>query len=559
MVGQNSEWELRPHPVIPRGKPFLLIVMDGWGENKEDDYNGIYKSDAEFIKGLKAHAPDRWRTIKAHGTAVGLPSDGDMGNSEVGHNAMGAGRIIEQGAKLVDSALHTEKIFEDEGFKFIKEAWDNGGTLHMIGLLSDGGVHSRYDQMIQVVHGAFDRGCKRVRLHILTDGRDVPDGSSIKFVGQLEKDLEQLRTAGCDALIASGGGRMNVTMDRYEADWKIVERGWHAHVLGEAPHKNQSALDAITELKAADPKTGQDQYLPPFVIVDAEGKPVGTIEDGDAVVCFNYRADRVIQISKAFEYENFTSFDRVRYPKVRYAGMMQYDGDLKLPAKYLVSPPLIDRTSGEYLVKNGVRTFACSETQKFGHVTFFWNGNRSGKLDDTLETYHEVTSDILPFNEAPLMKAAEITAAAKEALLSGKYDYVRINFANGDMVGHTGVLDAVLAACKAVDDGVKELVEAVTEAGGSYLITADHGNCDDMAQRNKKGDVLRDANGNVEPLTSHTLAPVPVAIGGPNLPANIKFRDDLPNAGLANVTATYINLLGFEAPAGYEPSLLTSA
>ena len=287
------------------------------------------------------------------------------------------------------------------------------------------------------------------------------------------------------------------------------------------------------------------------------GKAVGTVEDNDAVVIANFRADRVVEISKAFEYADFNSFDRVRFPKTKFAGLMQYDGDLKLPANYLVTPPLIERTSGEVLAANGLKTFACSETQKFGHVTFFWNGNRSGYFNEALETYVEIPSDNVEFNQAPLMKAREITAAGKEALRSGKYDVVRVNYANPDMVGHTGDLAATIVACEECDSCVKELLDLVDELGGMYLVTADHGNADDMVQRNKKNEPIMGEDG-VTPLTltSHTLAPVPVAIGGPGLPANIKFRDDLPKAGLANVTATYINLMGYEAPGEMEPSLL---
>lgn len=550
-----SEYGLEAHAVVPRGKPFLLVVLDGWGENREDEFNAIYKAECPTIKSLKEGAPRRWRTIKAHGTAVGLPSDADMGNSEVGHNAMGAGKVIQQGASLVDIAVETGSMFSGDGWRYAKESWLEGGTLHFIGLLSDGGVHSRTDQLFALMYGASDHGCKRIRVHVLTDGRDVPDGTSIKYVGQLEKECENLRNHGCDARIASGGGRMCVTMDRYEADWNIVERGWRAHVLGDAPHKFESALEALTKLKDENPKLN-DQFYPPFVVVDKDGSPVGTVEDGDVVVNINFRADRVIQISKAFEYENFDAFDRVRWPKVKYLGMMQYDGDLKLPSHYLISPPLIENTSGQYLCANGIRTFACSETQKFGHVTFFWNGNRSGKINDDLEVYHEIPSDNIQFNEAPHMKAAEIAKAAREALLSGKFDYVRVNFANGDMVGHTGDLEATKRACEAVDQGVKVLIDAVEQMGGIYLITADHGNCDDMAQRKKTGEPLRDETGKVAPLTSHTLAPVPVAIGGPGLPESVKFSDTLPKAGLANITATFINLMGFQAPEAYVPSLL---
>ena len=307
-----------------------------------------------------------------------------------------------------------------------------------------------------------------------------------------------------------------------------------------------------------------DQYLPSFVIVDAAGSPVGTIEDGDAVVLFNFRADRVVELSKAFEYTEpgrFTHFDRERVPQgLRFAGLMQYDGDLKLPSNFLVPPPTIDRVSGEWLSKNGLKTFACSETQKFGHVTFFWNGNRSGLFDDALETYVEVPSDNVPFNTTPAMKAPEITAAGIEALRSRKFDVVRINYANPDMVGHTGDLGATIQACEVVDAQVGALVAEVERLGGVFLVTADHGNADDMVQREKKTNKpVKNADGSLASLTSHTLAPVPVAIGGPGLPSGVVFRTDLPDAGLANITATFMNLMGYQAPDCMVPSLLASA
>lgn len=340
--------------------------------------------------------------------------------------------MIDQGARLVDIALENKSVFDDDGFKYISESFADH-TLHFIGLLSDGGVHSRTDQLFLFIRGAAERGAKRIRVHVLTDGRDVPDGSSVRFVSELEEVLKSL-PAGVDAKIASGGGRMRVTMDRYEADWKIVERGWKAHVLGEAPHTFKDAKTAVETLRGSGDDAVSDQWLDPFVIVDDAGVPVGAIEDGDAVVLTNFRADRVIEISKAFEYADFTAFDRTRWPKTRFVGMMQYDGDLKLPARYLVPPPAITRVSGELLAASGVSTFACSETQKFGHVTFFWNGNRSGYFNEALETYVEIPSDAVPFNEAPDMKAREITEAGKEALLSKKYKVVRINYANPDMV-----------------------------------------------------------------------------------------------------------------------------
>ncbi|XP_066380723.1 2,3-bisphosphoglycerate-independent phosphoglycerate mutase-like [Miscanthus floridulus] len=552
---EGKPWELAANLRLSKGKTVAVVVLDGWGEAAPDPFNCIHIADTPTIDALKKAAPERWRVIKAHGTAVGLPTDDDMGNSEVGHNALGAGQIYAQGAKLVDLALDSGKIYEGEGFKYIQQSFQDG-TLHLIGLLSDGGVHSMFDQLQLLLKGASERGAKRIRVHVLTDGRDVLDGSSVRFVEMLEEDLARLWDKGVDARIASGGGRMYVTMDRYENDWQVVKRGWDAHVLGEAPHKFKNALEAVKKLRE-DPKAN-DQYLPPFVIVDESGKPVGPIQDGDAVVTFNFRADRMVMLAKALEYEDFDKFDRVRFPKIRYAGMLQYDGELKLPSHYLVAPPEIERTSGEYLARNGIRTYACSETVKFGHVTFFWNGNRSGYFNQYLEKYEEIPSDIgIPFNVQPKMKALEIAHKARDAILSRKFDLVRVNIANGDnMVGHTGDIEATIVACKAADEAVKIILDVIEIVGGIFVLTADHGNAEDMAKRDKSGKPLRDKDGKVQTLTSHTLNPVPIAIGGPALAPGVRFRTDLANAGLANVAATVMNLHGFEAPDHYEPTLI---
>lgn len=543
---------LKPHHALPK-KPVLLVVMDGVGIGPNDEYNALEIANIPTLKKLFASG-NRFSTVRAHGKSVGLPSDADMGNSEVGHNALGAGRVVLQGASLVDQAIESGSMFTSDAYKYISQSFANN-TLHLLGLLSDGGVHSRTDQIYALIRKAAADGAKRIRFHVLYDGRDVPDGTSKKFTEELEAVLKEVHDAhGTDAKIASGGGRMYVTMDRYEADWSIVERGWKTHVLGEA-RQFASAGEALETMRAEDPKIS-DQYIPPFVIAE-DGRPVGTIEDDDAVVFVNYRGDRSIQISQAFEAPEgeFTKFDRKVVPKVRYAGMMRYDGDLGIPKNFLVPPPAISKTSGEYLAASGVRVWACSETQKFGHVTYFWNGNRSSKFSEELETYLEIPSDRVVFNEKPVMKAVEIADEAAKALRSGKYDCVRINFPNGDMVGHTGDLHACKTAIEAVDQGLEALIKVVDEIGGVFLITADHGNCDDMVQRDKKGEPIRDEKGATVPLTSHTLTPVPVVIGGSGLIPEAHLRRD-PTAGLANVTATFINLLGYEAPEDYEKTLL---
>jgi 2,3-bisphosphoglycerate-independent phosphoglycerate mutase len=389
-------------------------------------------------------------------------------------------------------------------------------------------------------------------LHVLLDGRDVPDGSAEVYLDALERHLELHRGAGVDACVASGGGRMLVTMDRYDSDWSIVERGYRAHVLGEAEHVGPSARSILAEVRRAQPSIS-DQQLPPFVVVDANGLPVGAMHDGDAVLLANFRGDRAIQFCRSMEEQAFSAFDRPRRPNVAFAGMMEYDGDLKVPTHYLVAPPVIEATSGEYLAHNGIRTFACSETQKYGHVTYFWNGNRSEKFDDQRETYCEVPSLPPPVEVNPHMAAEAVADAAIDALQSGRYDLVRINFANGDMVGHTGNLEATKHACRVVDAQLTRVLEAVQRVEGRFLVVADHGNADDMAQRDKDGRPRMNAAGAVMARTSHTLAPVPCVVGGV-LPATIRLRDT--PSGLASVAATTLNLLGFSAPTAWAPSLL---
>ena len=334
-------------------------------------------------------------------------------------------------------------------------------------------------------------------------------------------------------------------MDRYNADWNIVKRGWDAHVLGKA-RAFHSAGDAVRTFYDETPEI-TDQYLDAFVIADKEDCPVGPIVDGDAVIFFNFRGDRAIEISRAFTEENFQEFDRGALPDVLYAGIMEYDGDTHIPPEFLVWPPAIDRTVCEYLCTEKITSFAVSETQKFGHVTYFWNGNRSGYIDESLETYVEIPSDRIEFDRAPKMKALEIRDRTIEMLKSGKYRFGRVNFANGDMVGHTGSLNASIIAMETVDQCVGELLEAVKGLEGIAVVTADHGNSDIMFTVGK--------NGTREVKTAHTLNPVPFAIFDPGFKLEYEMAD-LQNKGLSNVAATLLNLLGYEKVNDYDPSLI---
>lgn len=520
-------------------RPVVLVVMDGVGISASEFGNAVKKAYKPTLDNLWETCPHT--EIKAHGLAVGLPDDGDMGNSEVGHNALGCGQIYSQGAKLVNESIETGDIFTSETWKKLVENCANG-TMHFMGLLSDGNVHSHIKHLKALIEQAKKEGVKEVRVHALLDGRDVPETSALIYVEDIENFMAGLNDDNFHACIASGGGRMTITMDRYEANWSMVEKGWHTHVLGEG-RTFASAKEAIETFRN---ETGVvDQDLPPFVIAQ-DGKPVGTIEDGDSVILFNFRGDRAQEISLAFDGDaSFDKFDRVRVPNVMYAGMLQYDADLNIPHNFLAFPPKIKYTLSEELVKNGIRQYAISETQKFGHVTYFWNGNRSEKFDDKLEDFVEIKSDVVPFEQRPWMKAAEITDVLEAAIRSGNYDFLRTNYPNGDMVGHTGNFEATVIGVESVDLMLARIIKAVDEVNGILLVTADHGNADEMYEKAKK------EGAPIKAKTSHTLNKVPFIVYG----ADVELSQE-ENIGLSNVAATVADLLEVTPNEHWNPSLI---
>jgi 2,3-bisphosphoglycerate-independent phosphoglycerate mutase len=559
-LAKNPAWKGRRGPVV-------LVIMDGVGYGQYAEGDAVADSKMLAFKAMEGSSPHT--RLKAHGTAVGLPSDDDMGNSEVGHNAIGCGRVYAQGAKLVSGSISTGAMFEGATWKKLVGnakkgvGGSAGGTMHFIGLFSDGNVHSHIDHLKAMIDRCAVDGVKRVRVHVLLDGRDVGEQSALEYVEPFEAFLASHNAKGFDYRIASGGGRQYITMDRYNANWEQVHRGWDCHVLGKG-RQFPSAKAAIEAYRAEQPNV-IDQDLHEFVIVApgpaGQATPVGTIEDGDSVVYFNFRGDRALEITAAFEDEQFDKFDRVRRPRVEYAGMMEYDGDAHVPKQYIVEPPSIERTMGEYLVASKVKLLAISETQKYGHVTYFFNGNRQGKFSEAYEDYVEVPSDRVPFEERPWMKCAEITDKVLEAIESGKYAFIRLNYPNGDMVGHTGNYQAVVVGVEGMDLQLGRLRTAIAKAGGIMVITADHGNSDDMYEHDKKtGAVPRKPDGSPKAKTSHSLNPVPCVVFDPESKGEYESRlrneANGKSLGISSLAATCIELLGYKAPADYDPSVL---
>lgn len=542
---------LTKHPSFSGAEgPVVLVIMDGVGIGQGDIGDMVAKASTPHLDHLKANSV--YTTLRAHGRSVGMPSDDDMGNSEVGHNAIGAGRVFDQGALLVQNSVRSGEMFEGETWQDLTGALEEN-TLHLIGLLSDGNVHSHVDILAAMLKQTHEQGVRKVRVHTLLDGRDVPPTSALVYIESLEKQLAEINASeDFDYAIASGGGRLFITMDRYNADWPMVERGWNVHVKG-LGREFDSAKTAVETLRSETPGV-IDQDLKEFVVV-RDGKPIGPIVDGDSVILFNFRGDRAMEISRAFDDTEFDAFDRDGVPDVKFAGIMQYDADLEIPKRFLVTPPTIDRPMGEYLARTGVSQLAVSETQKYGHVTYFFNGNRSGKFDESAEDYVEIKSDLLPFEQRPWMKGGEITDVILDSINNQKHDFIRANYPNGDMVGHTGDLLAVEISVECVDLCVGRLKAAIDRAGGILIVTADHGNADEMFEVGKDGDLKLDSSGNPKPKTSHTLNPVPCYIydSTGKAKARLGAAQDL---GISSLAATAMNCLGFVPPEDYDPSIV---
>ena len=528
--------------------PLIHVVLDGWGVGAADGTNAVNKANLPVMSRLIRGCP--YTQLWTHGKYVGLPNEKDMGGSEVGHMTMGAGMVMEQGPTLIQNLLQSGEFFENPVLsRIIQNCVEHDTPLHLLGLLSNGNIHSHVDHTEAIIRHAFQSGIRRCYLHALLDGRDVGVQSALDFTEPFEKLFSELKgqRPGIDYAFASGGGREVITMDR-DNNWEKIETGWRIHVQGQSENQFPSIRDAIEHFRKQNPEI-IDQDIPGFVII-RNGEAVGRIEDQHALIFTNFRGDRATQFSRAFLADEFPYFERYRCPEVLFAGMTQYDQDNQIPPDYLVGTPVVEEPFGKRILELGLKQFRLSETQKFAHVTFFYNGGYREPLDPLKENYHFIASDKIPsFAECPAMKAPEISKKAVEFINSGEYQYGLINFANADMVGHTGDFQATVRAVEAVDSALDNIVRAIDAVNGLLVITADHGNADEM--------LISNQNGTLEISAKHSLNPVPFLIYDPlyNGDYRLKPFGQEYNNNLSNIAATNFLLLGQAVPDDLAPSL----
>ena len=458
--------------------PLIHVVLDGWGVGAADETNAFNRANLPVMSRLIRGCP--YTQLWTHGKYVGLPNEKDLGGSEVGHMTMGAGMVMEQGPTLIQNLLQSSEFFENPVLsRIIQNCVERDTPLHLIGLLSNGNIHSHVDHTEAIIRYAFQTGIRRCYLHALLDGRDVGVQSALDFTEPFEKLFSELKRQrpGIDYAFASGGGREVITMDR-DNNWEKIETGWQIHVQGQSENQFPSIRDAIEHFRKQNPEI-IDQDIPGFVII-RNGEALGRIEDQHALIFTNFRGDRATEFSQAVLADDFPYFERYRCPEVLFAGMTQYDQDNQIPLDYLVGTPVVEEPFGKRILELGLKQFRLSETQKFAHVTFFYNGGYREPLDPLQENYHFITSDKIPsFAERPAMKAPGISKKAVEFINSGEYQYGLINFANADMVGHTGDFQATVRAVEAVDAALENIVRAIDAVNGLLVITADHGNADE--------------------------------------------------------------------------------
>jgi 2,3-bisphosphoglycerate-independent phosphoglycerate mutase len=495
-------------------KPLILIIIDGWGINPEIEGNAAANAKTQVMDYLVGKYPHS--TLEASGEAVGLPPD-QMGNSEVGHLNLGSGRVVYQDITRIDKSIKDGDFFSNNVLtRAVEHALTNGTSLHLMGLLSDGGVHSHVEHLFALLKIARNAGLENVFVHAFLDGRDVPPRCAEEYIIRTE-DL--MRTIGTGK-IATIGGRY-YGMDR-DNRWERVQLAYDALVFG----KGLTSPDAVSAVRAAYERGENDEFVKPTIILNGN-RPTASIQDNDAVIFFNFRPDRARELTRALTKQDFSGFDRQKESNIHFVCMTEYDETFDLPVAF--SPIHIDNTLAEYLSKNNKKQLHIAETEKYAHVTFFLNGGveKSYKGEDRIMIH---SPDVSTYDLKPEMSAYEVTNAVVEKIVSGDYDVIILNYANPDMVGHTGIMDAAVKAVEAVDKCLGKVVRVVMDMGGAALITADHGNCEQMIYYKDKS-----------PHTAHTTNKVPLVFVSD---MDVDLRDGI----LSDIAPTMLDVLHLDVP-----------
>lgn len=505
---------------MPKIKPVLLVVLDGFGLRAEREANAIALAGTPNLDALMREYP--WTSIETSGLSVGLP-DGQMGNSEVGHTNLGAGRIVYQDLVRINRAVEDGSFFQNDALLLAcRRAKAANGALHLMGLVSDGGVHSSQEHLYACLDLARREGVARCYVHAFMDGRDTPPRSGAEFMRQLER---RIADTGYGA-VASVHGRY-YAMDR-DKRWDRVGAAYAAMVRGEG-YRAPGGASAVESSYAH----GEgDEFIKPTVIVNADGKPIGTVKDGDAILFFNFRSDRAREITRALAEPGFKEFDRQVVPQLSaYVCMTQYDETFPYPVAF--GPTSLDEIFPEIVSRAGLKQLRCAETEKYAHVTFFFNGGRETVYPGEDRLLIPSPREVATYDQKPEMSAREVTEKLTAALASGKYGFVLVNFANPDMVGHTGLLPAAMSAVKVVDECIGRLWQVAKAQGMAMLVTADHGNCELMTDP---------VTG--QPHTAHTLNPVPFILADPDF-RGAKLRS---KGVLADIAPTALQVMGLPQP-----------
>lgn len=503
-----------------RPKPVVLIILDGWGINPRTDANAIALVDPPFYRSLLERYPNTY--IEASGEAVGLP-DQQMGNSEVGHLNIGAGRIVYQDFTRINKAIAGGAFFTNPALNAgLDAAKERESALHLMGLLSDGGVHSHIDHLTALLEMARKKPLRSVRVHPFLDGRDTSPQSALRYIDQLEEVLREKRPAGADWKIATVMGRY-YAMDR-DKRWDRTQKAYQAIVEGKGI-EDVSARAAVEKSYAAQIT---DEFVKPGVLVD-QGKPVGKVQDGDSVLFFNFRADRARQLSRAMTQKDFTGFRREVFPQLAaFMTMTRYDETLDLPAAF--EPVSLEQILAEVISRRGLHQLRIAETEKYAHVTYFFNGGRETPFEGEERILIPSPKEVATYDQKPQMSAYEVTDEVVRQIESGRFDLVVLNFANPDMVGHSGVLKAAMQAVEVIDRCLERIVDKTLAAGGVVLITADHGNLEQMVDYQTG-----------EPHTAHTTLPVPFILVSPE---KVRLRPGIH----ADIAPTILDLMQIPKP-----------